>query len=88
MPTVGLVGSRNIDQGLQSSNKKTVTDFAFPKGSRSADAIGHCPEGKIGYDGPKTGDSYDDGVENTGLQTMFFVLLGSVLATLALTYVQ
>ena len=64
---VGLVGSRKVDEGLQSSNKKTVTEFAFPAGSRSADAIGHCPEGSVGYKGKKTGDSYMDGVENTNL---------------------
>ena len=65
--TVGLVGSRKVDEGLQSSNKKTVTEYAFPAGSRSADAIGKCPEGSMTYKGPKTGDSYTDGVENTGM---------------------
>ena len=67
MPTVGLVGSRTIDQGLQSSDKKTVTDFAFPKGSRTAEAIKPLPEGSIGYQGPKEGDSYVKGVEDTNL---------------------
>ena len=65
--TVGLVGVRQIDSGLQSQAKKTVTEFAFPNDSRTADAIGHCPEGSLGYKGPKTGDSYTDGVENTQL---------------------
>ena len=67
MPTVGLVGSRKIDEGLQSTNKKTVTDFAFPKDSRKASEIKALPEGSIGYKGRKDGDSYTTGVENTQL---------------------
>ena len=66
-PTVGLVGSRVVDQGLQSSNKKTVTDFAFPEPSRTPEQIGSCPEGSMNYKGPKTGDCYADGVENSNL---------------------
>lgn len=66
-PTVGLVGSRFIDEGLQSTNKKTVTEFAFPAGSRSADAIGKLPEGTASYTGPKNGDCYKDGVEDTNM---------------------
>jgi hypothetical protein len=66
-PTVGLVGSRKIDQSLQSSNKKTVTDFAFPEPSRTPLQMGCCPEGTPEYNGPKTGDCYANSVEDTNM---------------------
>lgn len=66
-PTVGLVGSRAIDQGLQASKKETFTEFVFTEKGRPAQTIGCCPEGSVTYKGPKTGDCYADGVEDTNL---------------------
>ena len=67
-PTVGLVGSRNIDTGLQSSDKKTVVDFAFPSNSRTPNQISIPHEGAFPNRNPKKlGDSYADGVEDTYL---------------------
>lgn len=66
-PTVGLVGSRVIDEGLQNLSRKTVTDFTFPQSSRTPLEIGMPAEGTPSYKGPKTGDSYSDGVEDTQL---------------------
>ena len=67
-PTVGLVGSRVVDNTLQSSDKKTVTEFAFPATSCTPNncktAIPH--EGAVPNKNPaKLGDSYADGVEDT-----------------------
>ena len=64
-PTVGLVGSRNIDQGLQSSNKMTVTEFAFPSASRTPQQISIPAEGSVGNTLPKGGDCYADSPEST-----------------------
>ena len=66
-PTVGLVGSRAIDEGLQASKKQTFTEFVFNEKGRPAQVIRSCPEGSVTYKGPKTGDSYADGVEDTNL---------------------
>jgi hypothetical protein len=66
-PTVGLVGSRIVDDGLQSSDKKTVTDFAFPKDSRTPLQISIPREGAVNYSGPKLGDCYKDGAEDTNM---------------------
>ena len=67
-PTVGLVGSRTIDEGLQSSDKKTVVDFAFPANSRTPNQISIPKEGAYPNKNPKKlGDSYADGVEDTNL---------------------
>ena len=67
-PTVGLVGSRVIDNDLQSSNKKTVTEFAFPKNSRTPNQISIPKEGA--WPNPNTtvtGDCYATSVEDTNL---------------------
>ena len=66
-PTVGLAGSRIIDEGLQSSDKKTVTKMEFPSGSCTATgALKGIPrEGATDYKGPKLGDCYADSVEDT-----------------------
>lgn len=66
--TVGLVGSRVVDDGLQSTNKKTVTDFAFPSNSRTPNQISIPHEGAHPNKNPKMlGDSYTEGVEDTHL---------------------
>lgn len=65
--TVGLVGSRSIDYGLQSSNKTTVTDFTFPSPSRTPNEISIPYQGATDYQGPKAGDCYASGVEDTHL---------------------
>ena len=65
-PTVGLVGSRNIDEGLQSSDKKTVVEFAFPANSRTPKQISIPHEGAFPNKNPvKLGDCYADSVEST-----------------------
>ena len=67
-PTVGLVGSRSIDHGLQAANKKTVTDYAFPAASRTPEEISIPHEGATDYEHPeKLGDSYMNSVEDTSL---------------------
>lgn len=67
-PTVGLVGSRTVDTGLQSSDKKTVTEFAFPANSRTPNQIGLPHEGAMPNKNPtKLGDCYKDSVEDTNL---------------------
>lgn len=68
-PTVGLAGSRIIDEGLQSSDKKTVTKMEFPSGSCTATgALKGIPrEGATDYKGPKLGDCYADSVEDTNM---------------------
>ena len=66
-PTVGLVGSRVIDGGLQSTDKKTVTKYAFPSASRTPEQISIPREGAVGYKGPKLGDCYMEPVEDTNL---------------------
>jgi hypothetical protein len=66
--TVGLVGSRAIDQGLQSSDKKTVTEFAFPQDSRTPNQIGIPHEGAFpNKNSEKLGDSYTNSVEDTNM---------------------
>ena len=65
--TVGLVGSRVIDEGLQNKSRTTVTDYTFPSDSRTPQQIPGPAEGTPSYKGPKTGDSYADGVEDTNL---------------------
>jgi hypothetical protein len=66
-PQVGLIGSRSVDQGLQSSNKKTVTDFTFPSPSRTPEEISVPAEGSTDYNGEKRGDCYKNYVEDTHL---------------------
>merc|ERR1712070_510093 len=67
-PTVGLVGSRKIDSDLQSSDKKTVTEFAFPQDSRTPNKIGIPYEGAFPNKNPaKLGDCYMCTVEDTNL---------------------
>lgn len=83
-PTVGLVGSRSIDRGLQSSNKKTVVDFTFPAASRTPNDISVPRQGSIGYNGPYAGDCYASDVENTHLIKMFLLLVATLYATLSL----
>jgi len=87
-PTVGLVGSRNIDQGLQSSNKMTVTEFAFPSASRTPQQISIPNEGSTGYNGPKGGDCYADSSESTHMLSMFMLLVAGMIGTLCIGYVQ
>ena len=65
-PTVGLAGSRIIDNGLQSTDKKTVTEFAFPSASRTPEQISIPKEGAFPkQDLPKGGDCYADSPEST-----------------------
>lgn len=67
-PTVGLVGSRVVDNGLQNLERtKGISDFTFPQPSRTAEQNGSPAEGTKAYKGPVTGDSYADGVENTDM---------------------
>ena len=87
-PTVGLVGSRNIDQGLQSSNKMTVTEFAFPSASRTPQQISIPAEGSVGNTLPKGGDCYADSPESTHMLSMFVLLVAGIFGTFCLQYVQ
>tara|TARA_Y100000389_G_scaffold142658_1_gene140713 strand:- start:15196 stop:15483 length:288 start_codon:yes stop_codon:yes gene_type:complete len=87
LPVVGLVGSRSIDRGLQSSAKKTVTDFTFPARSRTPNEISIPRQGATDYSGPTVGDCYASSVEDTHLLEFFFLLVASVCATLALANV-
>ena len=80
-PTVGLVGSRVVDQGLQSSSKKTVTEFAFPNDSRTPEKISIPVEGSVGNTLPKGGDCYEDSVESTHMLSMLVLLLVSMFGT-------
>lgn len=67
-PTVGLVGSRVIDQGLQSSDKKTVTKHTFPAMSGTPNSISIPHEGADPNRNPaKLGDCYASPVEDTNL---------------------
>ena len=87
--TVGLVGSRVVDDGLQSTNKKTVTDFAFPSNSRTPNQISIPHEGAHPNKNPKMlGDSYTEGVEDTHLLKFFFLSIVAMYATYMLQYVQ
>ena len=80
-PTVGLVGSRKVDEGLQSSSKKTVTEFAFPKDSRTPQQISIPTEGSVGNTLPKGGDCWADSVESTHMLSMFVLLVVSLFGT-------
>ena len=80
-PTVGLVGSRVVDTGLQSTNKKTVTEYAFPKDSRTPQQISIPKEGSVNNGLPKTGDSWAEDVESTHMLSMFVLLLVSMYGT-------
>mmetsp|Transcript_16231 Transcript_16231/g.32625 ORF Transcript_16231/g.32625 Transcript_16231/m.32625 type:complete len:92 (+) Transcript_16231:74-349(+) len=86
-PTVGLVGSRVIDKGLQAEQKKTHIALVFPSQSRTAVQLTSPPEGSTSYKGPKTGDSYADGVEDTSLLQLLFLLFASLVGTYCLKYV-
>lgn len=86
--TVGLVGSRVVDNGLQSADKKTVTEFAFPQDSRTPEQISIPKEGSTKYKGPKTGDSYAVGVEDTHLLQFFFLLTALLVGTYCIKFVQ
>ena len=68
MATVGLVGSRKIDEGLQSSAKMTVTEFAFPSDSGTPNQISIPHEGAFPNKNPaKLGDCYASSVEDTNM---------------------
>ena len=83
-PIVGLVGSRSIDQGLQSCNKKTVTDFTFPAASRTPNQISVPRQGSVGYDGSKSGDCYAEDVEDSHLLKVFLLIVMVAYATLTI----
>ena len=88
-PTVGLVGSRIVDQGLQTTDKSTrgITEFAFPNDSRTPVQISIPREGAVGYSGPKLGDSYATNVEDSHLLYITGVLFASLIGTYMLQYV-
>ena len=69
MPTVGLVGSRRIEDELQSKTRqKFVTEFAFPKDSRTPNQISIPHEGANPNKNPeKLGDCYKCDVEDTSM---------------------
>ena len=69
MPTVGLVGSRVVDDDLQSKTRqKFVTEFAFPKDSRTPNQISIPHEGANPNKNPeKLGDCYKCDVEDTSM---------------------
>ena len=69
MPTVGLVGSRRIEDELQSKTRqKFVTEFAFPKDSRTPNQISIPHEGANPNKNPeKLGDCYKCEVEDTSM---------------------
>ena len=86
--TVGLVGSRNIDTGLQSTDKKTVTEFAFPNDSKTPNQISIPHEGQ--FPNPNSyiaGDCYADTVEDTSMLKFFFLALITMYGTYMLQYV-
>ena len=95
-PTVGLVGSRKIDEGLQSAAKKTVTEYAFPKDSRTpmgmknkdGVACGIPKEGSVGNTLPKGGDCMLESCESTHMLSMFVLLLVSMFGTYQIGMMQ
>ena len=87
-PTVGLVGSRKVDEGLQSSSKKTVTEYAFPQDSRTPLQISVPKEGSVGNTLPKGGDCMLDSVESTHMLSMLVLLMVSMFGTYQIGMMQ
>ena len=90
MPTVGLVGSRRIEDELQSKTRqKFVTEFAFPKDSRTPNQISIPHEGANPNKNPeKLGDCYKCEVEDTSMLKFFFLSLIAMYGTYMLQYIQ
>jgi len=83
------VGSRKIETGLQSTDKKTVVEFAFPADSRTPNQISIPHEGaNPNPNSVKLGDCYANTVEDTHMLKFFFLSVILMYGTFCLQYVQ